>query len=84
MRASRGWSVTGLVVDNSSDQGDGNATTWTNVITVNGKGLDPSWSSKWLMNGAQPAALRTLTDGLIELPLHRHFVAERRAIDELW
>jgi hypothetical protein len=38
--ASNGWSVNGLVVDNSGGWG-----TWDNTITVDGKGLDPSFSN---------------------------------------
>ena len=81
VRASRGWSVTGLMVDNSSDQGDGNGTTWDNVITVNGKGLDASWSSEWLLRCCRLA--RMLAFWLIGFPARRHVVAQRCAIHEL-
>ena len=42
VRASRGWAVNGLVVDNSSTR---SSNTWDNIITVDGKGLDASWSN---------------------------------------
>lgn len=39
-RSSGGWAVNGLVVDNSGGFGS-----WDNTITVNGKGIDPSFSN---------------------------------------
>ena len=39
---SQGWSVTGLVIDNSSARADN---TWDNIIEVDGVGVEASWSN---------------------------------------
>lgn len=40
VRASHGWCVSGLDIDNTSAR---SSNTWENIITVDGKAVDPSW-----------------------------------------
>eukprot|EP01050_Picozoa_sp_SAG11_P008098 SAG11_NODE_697_length_7684_cov_8.250231_4_plen_450_part_00 len=88
VRASRGWSVNGLVIDNSSTRADN---TWNNVITVNGKGVEASWSSACTLLLARWVSPFCLAQSSTK-PLHfftfvvdcrRHVVTVGRAILEL-